>query len=402
MKYLFFDTEKATSQPRIHQICEFGYVITDELFNVLERDNFIINPDLPIKQWDPFVIRNILTRKPYEYELCNTFPYFYSKISALINKADIIVGHTIEEDVKAINNDSLLYDLPSIDYDFYDLKIYYKKYSKSKGSTAVVNILKAFETEGDSNEHDAATDAYNTMLGLKTLLTKIGMTFQELCDWCPEAKDRNENYILESQTRKAALNQKRFEASLTGDGSNDIIKYKKNWKRFLQFLDNVKPNKEGNGTFANEKVSISINYEEHHYKEMLNLIQMIVNEGGTYIMKASQANVFVKFDVLMEDGTLRTDSKLNYVNEAIEEGANIEIIDFDDLLEMLNITETELSEMSIPSFDFLYEEGAIIKDKKDKTAIKRSKKQSNEYKTSQNTTIGDILGDAFKNINLDD
>ena len=35
MKYLFFDIECAN---RLNKICEFGYVLTDENFNILKKD----------------------------------------------------------------------------------------------------------------------------------------------------------------------------------------------------------------------------------------------------------------------------------------------------------------------------------------------------------------------------
>ena len=45
MKYLFFDLEYATSKGGNIKICEFGFVITDENFKILDRDNFIIFPE---------------------------------------------------------------------------------------------------------------------------------------------------------------------------------------------------------------------------------------------------------------------------------------------------------------------------------------------------------------------
>ena len=39
MKYLFFDIECCDG----HHICEFGYVLIDEQFNILERDCLTID-----------------------------------------------------------------------------------------------------------------------------------------------------------------------------------------------------------------------------------------------------------------------------------------------------------------------------------------------------------------------
>ena len=41
MKYLFFDIECCDG---VH-ICEFGYVLTNDKFEILDRDCFLINPD---------------------------------------------------------------------------------------------------------------------------------------------------------------------------------------------------------------------------------------------------------------------------------------------------------------------------------------------------------------------
>lgn len=43
MKYLFFDCEFANCFDSKEKICEFGYVMVDENFNVLYKDNLFFN-----------------------------------------------------------------------------------------------------------------------------------------------------------------------------------------------------------------------------------------------------------------------------------------------------------------------------------------------------------------------
>ena len=43
MRILFFDLEYASCKNGC-KICEFGYVITNEKFEIIERNNLIINP----------------------------------------------------------------------------------------------------------------------------------------------------------------------------------------------------------------------------------------------------------------------------------------------------------------------------------------------------------------------
>ena len=80
MKYLFFDLEYASQKGGTSKICEFGYVVTDENFNILEKDNLIINPNIYRYEWDYRVLRKILTRRMKEYEESLTFDKYYEKI----------------------------------------------------------------------------------------------------------------------------------------------------------------------------------------------------------------------------------------------------------------------------------------------------------------------------------
>ena len=67
MKYLFFDLEYATSKGGKIKICEFGYVLTNEKFEILNKSNFIIDPYINKSDWDWRVVKKILTRKVKEY-----------------------------------------------------------------------------------------------------------------------------------------------------------------------------------------------------------------------------------------------------------------------------------------------------------------------------------------------
>ena len=44
MDYVFFDIECANCIEGQAKICSFGYVVTDEQFDVIEREDLIVNP----------------------------------------------------------------------------------------------------------------------------------------------------------------------------------------------------------------------------------------------------------------------------------------------------------------------------------------------------------------------
>ena len=393
MKYLFFDLEFATSRSGISKICEFGYVLTNESFDVIKRDNLIIDPYIARRDWDYRVVKKILTRSIKEYESNPRFDEYYDQIYDLINTSDYVFGHTISSDVKALNQDIKRYNLDPIDFNFYDFKEIYRNYSNIKKDRSVTNILTDLHINGENNTHDAETDAYNTMLILKNMLNSLEMNLNDLLELVPNALDCTNSFVIKSIDESNKRKIKRFNLESSTESNN--TRFGRNYRRYLQFLDNVKPTSKLGSVFKDKKISISINYEQHHFKQMLNLIQLIVNNGGTVILKATLSDIFVKYDIIQEDGTLRYDSKLKYVLEANDSGSNIEIIDFNELLNRLNITEKELDDMPMPSFDFLLNKDSIIKDPKVKKLKDSIQINNNE---ESNCTLGKLFPDVFEKL----
>ena len=369
MRYLFFDCEFANCYNGKEKICEFGYVMVDETFNLLHKGNIIINPNIKNNEWDWYALKKILTRKKEVYENMLFFPAYFKRIEALIKNSDVILGHTIEADVHALNCELQRYNLSSLDFEFYDIKEMYKSYNATKKDVSVEQMLVELGISSDNNKHDAEADAFNTMLELKAILEKLEMSVQDLIELCPKAKDKTENFVMESRVRAEQRKEERLARIVEGDysdGTNDMlhVNRKGNRKMFLRFLDNVQPTKQGSGIFKDKKITISLNYEGHHFKEMMNLVQIITNEGGTYILKGSESNIYVKFDTFREDGTPYRCTRLEYALKANEDGGSIEIISFDEFLNRLHITNEELEAMPLPSLDCLLREDAIITDRK--------------------------------------
>ena len=364
MKYLFFDLEYATSIGGNNKICEFGYVLTNEKFEILNKGNFIIDPYINKSDWDWRVVKKILTRKVKEYESMPRFDEYYFDIKDLINSADYVIGHSIDGDAKALNDDCQRYELDSINFDFYDIKKFYMEYKNTKDEISVNNIMKSFNIKGDERAHDAEADAYNTMLDLKAMLDSLELSLEDLITLCPNAKDRNENFIVSSLEASRIKREERMKAMFSPSGSNTLKQWSDQKNLFHQFLDNVLPNKESEKTLSGIKFSISINYEETHCIQMFNIVQILCNLGAEYVLKATRANMFVKYDSYLEDGTLKECSKSKYVEEAISNGANIKVISFNDFLTMINISEEGLNSLPMVSLDCLLREDANIKNRK--------------------------------------
>lgn len=396
-KYLFFDLEDATSKGGIMKICEFGYVLTNEKFEVLQRGNFIIDPNINRCDWDWRVVRTILTRKVREYEKSPRFDEYYDDIYKLITESDYVFGHSLDGDAKALNQECKRYNLASIDFEFYDIKKIYREYDNAKRDVSVVEILDKLGIKGEDKTHDAETDSYNTMLELKAMLEALELSLEDLIALCPNAKNNNNNYLVESIEANRKIREAKFKEFLSGEGNNNLKRGTPSGRLFLQFLDNVVPNKNIEKRLANLKFSISINYEENHYKQMLNIVQLLSNLGATYVMKATIADVLVTYEVKNEDGSLKDCSKLKYVNKANDEGASIKIITFTEFMKMLDITEEELDKLPMVSFDCLLKDDAIIKDRSTIRLIEScTPKPVPKSNNGAFATIGDLYGDLLK------
>ena len=400
MKDLFFDLEYETSKGGSIKICEFGYVVTNERFEIIKKGNFIIDPYINRCDWDWRVVKKILTRTVKEYELMPRFDEYYYDIKDLINGADYVLGHSLDGDAKALNDDCQRYELDSIDFDFYDIKKFYMEYKNTKNEISVNNIMKSFNIQGDDREHDAEADAYNTMLDLKAMLDSLEFSLEDLITLCPNTKDRNENYVVASLEASRIRREEKMKSMFSPSGSNTLKQWLEQKTLFHQFLDNVFPNKECEKTLSGIKFSMSINYEEIHCIQMFNIVQILCNLGAEYVLKASRADIFVKYDSYLEDGTVKECSKSKYVEEAITNGANIKVISFNEFLTMINISEEELNSLPMVSLDCLLREDANIKNRKILNKYFKQKKLESQKKESFGATIGDMFGDLLKNLNM--
>lgn len=92
MKYVFFDIECACVYKTTAKICAFGYVVTDENYRVLEREDVLVNPKGKFHLTDRKGGQGLVL--PYEYEDFKKYPPFpavYGKIKALLEDGDTLV-----------------------------------------------------------------------------------------------------------------------------------------------------------------------------------------------------------------------------------------------------------------------------------------------------------------------
>lgn len=342
MRLLFFDLEFA-AHDNGEKICEFGYVITDENFNLIKRENILINPNIDINNWDLYVIEKILTKPRSIYYEHPMFDYYYEDIKKLILEQDYVFGFSTVNDVMALNDELKRYHYDPLTYNFYDVQKLYAGYIGTEESVSLINAKTNLLIKNDEKDHDAEADAYNTMLVLKAIISNCNTSLEELIKASDYAKDVCHDYTTNNYEYNL-LNPTLIKTD------NNIKNNKFNNMRYLQLIDNVSKIKEGEQKFKKKKVYISDQYTNYNYIQTLNLIQLITNEDGEYTNKSFKANIFVR----SKDSKDHDDKMIEAYKSRV--GDHLKVIEFEELLNILNITEDEIDIIPSDSFFFLHKQ----------------------------------------------
>ena len=328
MDYLFFDVECANCFEGTGKLCEFGYVLTDDKFNILQKENILINP---MARFDPYVIKKMLNYTEQEYKSNPKFDTFYDKIISLITKKDrLVIGHTVGGDAKYIGSDCMRYKLDPPDFDHIDIVEIYKGLKEQKDAVSLAKMSEIFGIEVPENVHCALVDAELTMLCAKAIAESNQATLSELIERYPRAKGRLENFKQE-YTRKRLL--KKFTADLKRRGIKEMTGEQKSllneFRRYVR--SEGKPKR---SPLYGKRVCISYNYEAYNFADMLKIVQLVANCGGKVIGRAQKCDVFVWFDIRYEEGVVYCQRREQAEN-AVSDGKQIQFLSFDEFLGIL-------------------------------------------------------------------
>ena len=129
MEYLVIDTESCTGRSDDGSLCSIGYAVCDENFNVIEKEDILINP-LPKR----FLVGDKKNAKrtgvtfAYTVEEFRKAPRFcdlYDRIKSIFSGRTVL-GFSMANDVKYLNDACDSFSLPRIEYNFYDVQFIYQ------------------------------------------------------------------------------------------------------------------------------------------------------------------------------------------------------------------------------------------------------------------------------------
>ncbi len=213
MKYLFFDVECSNCFGGIAKICEFGYVLTDEKFNVLKKDAIPMSPgirksenrfDLAIYKRDPTF--QWAFEKDFYFE-CPEFPEFYELLKKLFEDEEtIIFGYSVDNDIRYLGDTFKRYNLTPFEYIAFDIQRMMKYYSEKKDK--LFCLKDAFKKLCSNDEfmqldpHYSQDDAFMAMRVLQKMCDNLEITPLEMCNLCNNCKYDANEYLNKFQENK--------------------------------------------------------------------------------------------------------------------------------------------------------------------------------------------------------
>ena len=285
MEYVFFDIECACVYKNVAKICVFGYCVADENFNIIKKEDILINPNgkfhLTDRGGDGIVL-------PYDYEDFKKYPdfkKFYPRIRELLEGEDkTVFGHAAINDVKYLNLETKRYSLPSFRFRFADTQVLYMAMTETFDRQAgLESLTQIFEI--DYTPHCAADDAYATMRIAQEMCEKENCTLPELLEKYGIRFGRIENYQFSNCSSRRRSDYLKEKSRLKRERGEKRAKFND-----FVYGYRVRPQSD---EFRGRRFSFSRSIEEE-LPLAKRLVKEIVRRGGKYSLKLSGCNTFVE------------------------------------------------------------------------------------------------------------
>lgn len=289
MQYLFFDIECAVVFKNVAKICAFGYLLVNENFEILKKEDVLINPQGHFHLTDRKGEKGLVL--PYKYEDFKkypTFPQLADKIYSLLHAPDtLVVGHAVCNDVKYLNLESRRFSLPSFHFRFADTQfVYMNKVGEFSRQFGLGTIAEELGVEFTA--HKAVDDAYATMRVAQEMCKEENCTFYELL----EKYQIDCGYIADyeiTQTDSAAQRAYKIERERQKE------EREKARAAFHVFADKEKRKRAKEGKLKGKRICFShaLELETPLAKKLLSAT---FSEAGFHTYQAEECDVYVCYE----------------------------------------------------------------------------------------------------------
>ena len=366
MKYLFFDIECANCFDRKGKIFSFGYVLTDEKFNVLEpREDILVDPDAP---FDWYVAKKMMAYDKKEFRTKPRFDRIYPRIKELSEGA-VAAGYNVAADVVYLLDECDRYGLEPLKLDFFDVQQLEQKVSGEKN---VCKLSLEYEKWCERPAHDthrSDMDAEMTMDVAAAIAGKLGTDMDGLVALAPEYRGRTDGFFYgyaqdEKRDSRDKTPKPRFRKLKEGQ-LNFSLRGSKNAEIFARYARYV----DGKAGGA-PKICLSDNVEIFDFERSMKLLARAELAGLGYSYKPAGASVFVTSDSIDDKGKPRKCSKTNKAKNIAASGGELKLVDiasFESSYPLPDGLDTDWDRFLAPEYD--------RKDGEAKTGKRRGKRK---------------------------
>ena len=353
MDYLFFDIECANCFHGQGKICSFGYVITDENFNIIEKNDILMNPH---SRFHLFGNGNhsgiVLGYEEKTFRASPDFPKHYKKIRELLTKDDrLVFGFSVMSDAGYIKSECERFKKEIFDYTFYDIQRIYTDYKKLENTPSLIKCAHEYGVLESQDVHKSDDDSYFTMRVLKGLCEETCLSVKEIIEKYYLCKCECKKGVLGSEFlryKEELKSQKltKMERLTNSPRSNWMHSVEKNNEEFSTYVKRVFVNRKSTSVLSGKKVCISALYEEYHFNEMMNIVSLLAKCGAKYTRHAYSCDYFVDYKLLDKYGKeyrCFRKEKAKIINDTERE---IRFITLDELLSLLEASYLDISELN--------------------------------------------------------
>lgn len=173
MKILFFDMEFANGKIP-GSVYSLGYVQTNHKFKLTEpQTDLLMNPDC---EWNNYVRSHILAYPMKTVKSAALFPAYYKRLKKLLCHADLVVGFAVKNDTVALRRACERYDLKPLEFQCLDMERLCKQLGDYPDAHGLSGYVRAYCGLDPANQHRSDGDAYATMLLLKEICSRHGIS----------------------------------------------------------------------------------------------------------------------------------------------------------------------------------------------------------------------------------
>ncbi len=315
MNYLFFDTECAARINGVPRICSFGYVLCDEEYNILEKNDILINPrcDFDTENLSHSGIKFAYPEE--DFFASPDFRHSYCKIRKLLSRPDtLIIGHATGCDASYILQNIRENGLSYYDFTYLDTQKLFKEF-KGDPAVSLPNLCKHFGIEV-LTEHKSDDDAEMTAYCTKALCSKLGYSII----------DASKKPELLGAVHNGELHSSLSAAFPIGDGYKMTALAHKNLRAYLDSeLKELTPNVD----FVGKRYCFDEHFEHNNFTRALFLIHRLRLIGAIYDPNVVKCDIFVEFPAA---------PAVHNGRREIAKSLHRQIISSDKLLKQLNIS----------------------------------------------------------------